>query len=194
MCKTDKVRITAKNTDLSFSIKGIGAESCGGKHNIPDGEVFSCPVKDSVEGYVSFNAPTIYDGVAFDNIRLEFKKGKIVSATGSDSKRLNEILDTDEGGRYLGEFAIGFNPFITKPMRDILFDEKITGSLHLTPGCAYETAGNGNQSAIHWDMVLLQTPEHGGGEIWLDDVLIRKDGLFVPLSLQALNPANLLSI
>jgi len=193
MASTDKVHIVGPGTDLKFSIKGIGAEACGGNHNIPDGEVFSCPVKESVNGVIQFNAPTIYDSIPFDNIRLVFKDGKIVEATGSNTERLNAILDTDEGARYIGEFAIGFNPFIQEAMRDILFDEKIAGSLHFTPGAAYESAGNGNKSNIHWDMVNIQTPKHGGGEIWFDGVLIRKDGEFTLPELQSLNRSNLLA-
>jgi aminopeptidase len=192
MNKTDKVHIKGPGTDLRFSIKGIGSVPCGGLRNIPDGEVFSCPVKDSVEGTISYNAPTVYLGTAFDNIKLTFKAGKIVEATSNNTKRLNEILDTDEGSRYIGEFAIGFNPHIMAPMRDILFDEKIAGSFHFTPGQAYEIGGNGNKSAVHWDMVCIQRPEYGGGEIWFDDKLVRKDGLFVPAALKKLNPSELL--
>ena len=192
MNKTDRVQIKGPGTDLKFSIKGIGAEACGGLRNIPDGEVFSCPVKDSVEGVIQYNAPTVYLGTAFDNIRLVFKKGKIVEATANNTKRLNEILDTDAGARYIGEFAIGFNPHITEPMRDILFDEKIAGSFHFTPGKAYERAGNGNESVVHWDMVSIQRKEWGGGEIWFDDKLIRKDGLFTTPALRKLNPDQLL--
>jgi aminopeptidase len=101
------------------------------------------------------------------------------------------MLDTDEGARYLGEFALGMNPRITRPMKDTLYDEKIMGSLHLTPGRAYEDADNGNRSSVHWDLVLIQTPEWGGGEIWFDGVLVRKDGRFVLPELQGLNPENL---
>jgi aminopeptidase len=194
MNKTDRVHLKGPGTDLKFSIKGIGAVACGGLRNIPDGEVFSCPVKDSVEGVIQYNAPTVYLGTSFDNIRLVFKAGKIVEATSNNTKRLNEILDTDAGSRYIGEFAIGFNPHILEPMRDILFDEKIAGSFHFTPGQAYETGGNGNKSAVHWDMVNIQRPEYGGGEIWFDGKLIRKDGLFVPKALQALNPDQLLKV
>jgi aminopeptidase len=192
MKKTDRVHIKGPGTDLRFSIKGIGAQPCGGLRNIPDGEVFSCPVKDSVEGYVQYNAPTVYLGASFDHIRLGFKAGRIVEATANNTQRLNEILDSDAGARYIGEFAIGFNPHIREPMRDILFDEKIAGSFHFTPGQAYEGVGNGNKSQVHWDMVCIQRPEYGGGEIWFDGKLIRKDGLFVPKSLHKLNPDYLL--
>jgi len=191
MAKADKVHLKGPGTDLTFSIKGIGAKKCEGTRNIPDGEVFSCPVKNSVNGVIQYNTPTLYAGTKFENVRLEFKDGKIIHATANNTKKLNEILDTDAGARYVGEFAIGFNPHIQNPMCDILFDEKIAGSLHFTPGKAYEDCGNGNNSAIHWDMVLIQRPEWGGGEIWFDGELIRKDGIFVPKDLHPLNPANL---
>jgi aminopeptidase len=191
MAKTNKVRLVAPGTDLTFSIKGMGAIPCVGTRNIPDGEVFSCPVKDSVNGVIQYNTPTIYAGTKFENIRLEFKAGKIVKATGSNTKKLNEILDTDPGARYVGEFSLGFNPYILNPMCDILFDEKIAGSLHFTPGQAYEDCDNGNRSAVHWDMVLIQRKEWGGGEVWFDGRLIRKDGIFIPKDLKPLNPENL---
>ncbi len=193
MQRADKVRLVAPGTDLSFSKKGIPAVLCQGLRNIPDGEVFSCPVKNSVNGIIQFNTPTIYSGTKFENVMLEFKNGKIVNASANNTKRLNEILDTDAGARYVGEFSLGFNPYILSPMCDILFDEKIAGSLHFTPGQAYEVADNGNRSAVHWDMVLIQRPEWGGGEVWFDGELIRKDGLFVPKDLQGLNPKNLKS-
>jgi len=191
MDRTDRVHLKGPGTDLRFSIKGIGAVVCGGDRNIPDGEVFSCPTKYSVEGHVTFNAPTIYQGTAFDNIRLEFERGKIVKASGNNTEKLNEILDSDEGARYIGEFSLGFNPYILHPMRDILFDEKIAGSFHFTPGQAYEGGGNGNKSRIHWDMVNIQRPDYGGGEVWFDGKLIRKDGLFVVPALKKLNPEYL---
>ena len=193
MTKANRVHLKAPGTDLTFSIKGIGAKMCKGDRNIPDGEVFSCPVKDSVNGCIRFNTPTIYSGTKFENVRLEFKDGKIIKATSNNTKRLNEILDTDAGARYVGEFSLGFNPYIQNPMCDILFDEKIAGSLHFTPGQAYEECDNGNRSAVHWDMVLIQRSEWGGGEIWFDETLIRKDGLFLPNDLKPLNPARLKS-
>lgn len=195
MDETDQVHIKGPGTDLRFSIKGIGSRECGGQRNIPDGEVFSCPVKDSVEGVVQYNTPTVYLGSSFDGIRLAFRRGRIVEATANTpaaTKRLNEILDSDAGARYIGEFALGFNPHIREPMRDILFDEKIAGSFHFTPGQAYEGVGNGNRSQVHWDMVCIQRPDYGGGEIWFDGKLVRQDGLFVPKSLQKLNPDYLL--
>ncbi|SHE59968.1 MULTISPECIES: aminopeptidase [Caloramator] len=191
MNKTDKVRIVGPQTDLTFSIKGIPAVKCDGKMNIPDGEIYTAPVKDSVNGYITYNTPAEYQGFTYENIRLEFKDGKIVKATANDTERINKVFDTDEGARYIGEFAIGVNPYITKPMKDTLFDEKIAGSIHFTPGSSYDDAFNGNKSAIHWDLVYIQTPEYGGGEIYFDDVLIRKDGRFVIPELEGLNPENL---
>jgi len=161
--------------------------------NIPDGEVFTAPVRDSIDGIIQFNTPTIYRGVTHQDIRLVFKNGKAIDATSTATDALNEVLDSDEGARYVGEFAIGFNPYCTKPMKDILFDEKMAGSIHLTPGACYDEASNGNQSDIHWDMVMLQTPDVGGGEMWFDDQLVRRDGRFVVAELEGLNPENLIS-
>ena len=187
MEKTNRVEIKGPATHLSFSIKGIPAVICGGDRNIPDGEVFTAPVKDSVEGQITFNAPSIYQGTAFDGIRLEFKRGKIVHASSNETEKLSKILDSDQGARYVGEFSLGFNPRVFQPMRDILFDEKIAGSFHFTPGQAYEEADNGNRSQVHWDMVSIQRPDYGGGEIYFDGKLIRKDGEFLPRQLQSLN-------
>ena len=188
MEKTDKVRIVSKNTDLSFSIKGIPAVSCCGEYNIPDGEVYTAPVRDSVNGVITFNTPSPYQGNVFSDVSFTFKDGKIVDAwCKGDVDKLNDILDTDEGARYIGEFSLGFHPYIMEPIGDILFDEKIYGSLHFTPGRAYQNAFNGNVSSIHWDLVLIQREEYGGGEVYFDDVLIRKDGEFVLDELKDLN-------
>lgn len=192
MNRTDKVRIVGKGTDLTFSIKDIPAVPCAGHMNIPDGEVYTAPVKDSVNGVLTYNTPSIYQGFTFENVCLTFKDGKIVDAKANDTERINKVFDTDEGARYIGEFAIGVNPYITSPMKDILFDEKIMGSFHFTPGNSYDDAPNGNHSSIHWDLVCIQTPEYGGGEIYFDDVLIRKDGLFVVEDLKCLNPDQLI--
>ena len=193
MNKTDRVRIKGpKETDLSFSIKGIPAIGCSGRFNIPDGEIFTAPIRDSINGIIQFNTPSLYRGATHSNVRLEFQNGRIVKATGSNTEKLNEVLDSDAGARYVGEFAIGFNPYCTKAMKDILFDEKMAGSIHLTPGQCYEEADNGNQSNIHWDMVLLQTEAAGGGEIYFDGRLIRKLGRFVLPELMGLNPEHLL--
>ncbi len=188
MEKTDKVRITAPNTDITFSIKGLTAIPCTGEKNIPDGEIYSAPVRDSVNGTITYNTPSPYQGNVYNHVSLTFENGKIIKATcDEDDDKLNEIFDTDEGARYVGEFALGFNPKILYPMGDILYDEKILGSLHFTPGRCYADCDNGNVSSIHWDMVLIQREEFGGGEIYFDDVLIRKDGKFVLDELKQLN-------
>jgi len=193
MNRTDRVRLTGVGTDLSFSIKDIPTIPCTGRANIPDGEIFTAPVRDSVYGTIAFNTATIYQGTIFEGVILRFEAGKVVeaSAGGGLSPMLNQILDSDEGARYIGEFSLGFNPYILQPMKDILFDEKIAGSFHFTPGGAYDEAFNGNRSVVHWDMVFIQRPEFGGGDVFFDDVLIRHDGLFVPNDLLALNPENL---
>ena len=190
---TDEVHIVGPETDLKFSIKDIPVIPCTGERNIPDGECFTAPVRESVNGVIHFNTPTLYQGTVFNDICLHFENGKIVNASANNSEKLNDILDTDPGARYIGEFAIGFNPYINNPMLDILFDEKIAGSFHFTPGQAYEDADNGVRSSVHWDMVMIQTPEHGGGEISFDGTLIRKDGRFVLPELEGLNPESLLS-
>ena len=191
MNRTDKVHLVGPGTDLTFSIKDIPAIKCAGECNIPDGEVYTAPVKESMNGVISYNTCSEEQGFTYDSIRFEIKKGKIVKATANDTERINALLDTDEGARYFGEFAIDVNPYVLEPMKDTLFDEKICGSFHLTPGMAYEDADNGNKSAVHWDLVMIQREEYGGGEIWFDDELIRKDGLFVTDDLKCLNPENL---
>ena len=193
MDKTDKVRLVAPGTDLSFSLKGLKAVICDGDRNLPDGEVYSAPVKNSINGVIQFNTDTVYEGEYFSNIRLEFKDGKIVKGTSTaNNDKFQRLLNHDAGSRYMGEFAIGVNPYVTKPMLDILFDEKIAGSIHMAIGNSYDDETfNGNRSDIHWDLVLIQTPEWGGGEIWFDDRLIRKDGRFVLPELECLNPEHL---
>lgn len=190
--KTDRVHIVGNNTDLTFSINNMKAIKCDGRKNLPDGEVFTAPIKTSINGKIIYNVPSSYNGFTFDNVCFKFENGKIVKATANNTERLNKILDIDDGARYIGEFAFGVNPYITKPMNNILYDEKISGSFHLTPGKSYEAVPNGNNSSIHWDLVCIQTPEYGGGEIYFDDVLIRKDGLFVLDELVNLNPENLI--
>jgi aminopeptidase len=185
MNKTDKVHISGPGTDLKFSIKKIPIVKCDGTRNIPDGEVYTAPVKNSVNGTIKFNTPSLYQGVVYNDIQFTFEKGKIVKATCSgDNKKLNKILNTDPGARYIGEFAIGVNPFILHPMKDTLFDEKIAGSFHFTPGQCYDEAPNGNNSAIHWDLVAIQRKDYGGGEIFFDNKLIRKDGVFTDAKLE----------
>ncbi len=193
MERTDRVRLKGPGeTDLTFSIKGIPVKPCTGAVNIPDGECFTAPVRESINGVIHFNTPTLYNGISFENIRLEFKKGKVVNHDASmNADKLGSIFDTDEGARYTGEFAIGFHPYIMEPMKDILFDEKIAGSIHLTPGRCYDDASNGNSSEIHWDLVLIQRPEYGGGTIEFDGEVVRRDGMFVTDDLKELNPEAL---
>lgn len=190
---TDRVRLVAPGTDLSFSIRGIPAVPCAGEFNLPDGEIFTAPVQGSVEGTIRYNTPTIYQGASHDDVVLRFEQGCIVDADSSNPEHLRSVLDTDEGARRIGEFAIGLNPYIQRPMKDILFDEKIAGSIHFTPGNAYDEADNGNRSSIHWDLVLRMAADVGGGEIYFDDRLIRKDGLFVIPELEELNPERLIA-
>jgi aminopeptidase len=191
MEKTDRVRMVGPDTDISFSIKGIPAIPCAGELNIPDGEVFTAPVKNSINGTISYNTPSLMQGFTFEKISLTFKDGKIVRATANDTERINKIFDMDAGARYVGEFSFGINPYVLHPMKDILFDEKISGSIHFTPGACYDEAPNGNHSALHWDLVWIQRKDYGGGEVYFDDKLIRKDGLFVVKELLCCNPENL---
>lgn len=188
MEQTDQVRILSPGTDITFSIKNMPAIPCLGMCNLPDGEIYTAPIKDSVNGYITYNTPSPYQGEIYHNVSLKFENGKIIEATCSeDNKKLNAIFNTDEGARYIGEFSFGLNPMILDPMGDILFDEKIIGSIHFTPGASYDDASNGNHSSVHWDLVLIQREEYGGGEIYFDHELIRKDGLFVKKELQHLN-------
>ncbi|MEG0257583.1 MAG: aminopeptidase [Christensenella sp.] len=191
MDRTDKVHIKGPGTDITFSIKGIGSVKCDGHMNVPDGEVYSAPVRNSVNGRITYNTPSFNQGFKYENVSLLFRDGQITEATSNDNERINKIFDTDKGARYVGEFSFGVNPYINKSMGDILFDEKIAGSLHFTPGSSYDDAYNGNESAVHWDLVLVQTPEAGGGEVWFDDVLVRRDGVFTLDELAGLNPENL---
>jgi aminopeptidase len=191
MRNTDRVRVTGPGTDLSFSVRGIGAVPCEGRRNLPDGECFTAPVRDSVEGTIRYNTPSLYLGTTYERLSFTFEGGRIVRATGDPQDRLDSLLDTDAGARQVGEFSLGFNPLVLHPMKDTLFDEKIAGSLHLTPGQAYQAADNGNRSQIHWDLVLIQRPEYGGGEVWFDGELVRKDGRFVAPELEGLNPERL---
>jgi aminopeptidase len=191
MARTDRVRIVAPGTDLRFSIKAIPVVKAAGKNNIPDGEVFTAPVRESVEGAILFNAPSLEDGTTYERISLTFRDGLVVESDSNEPEKLQQVLDTDEGARYVGEFALGVNPRIERPVKDTLYDEKIGGSLHIALGRAYDDADNGNRSSVHWDLVLIQTPLWGGGEVYFDEVLIREDGRFVLPELQGLNPENL---
>lgn len=187
MEKTDMVRIVSPGTDLTFSIKNMPIIPCVGEANIPDGEIYTAPVLNSVNGKITYNAKSPYNGTVFENVTLTFKDGKIIDCNSNHKEKMEEIFNTDEGARYVGEFSFGLNPKIMHPMGDILFDEKIIGSIHFTPGAAYENAFNGNRSSVHWDLVLIQRKEYGGGEIYFDHTLIRKDGLFVLPELTHLN-------
>jgi aminopeptidase len=192
MQETDRVKIVGPGeTDISFSITGMSQCKYAGRHNIPDGELFTVPVRDSVDGRIHFNVPSTFYGTTFDDICIDFKNGKVVNAKCNNTGKLSEILDQDAGARYVGEFAFGLNPHILKPMKDILFDEKIMGSVHLALGNAYKECDNGNRSAIHWDLILIQRPEMGGGGVLFDGTLIRQDGRFVLEELEGLNPENL---
>jgi aminopeptidase len=193
MASADKVRIVGpSDTDISFSIQGMPRYKSAGRHNLPDGELLTAPIRDSANGRIRFNVPSVYYGTTFENVCLDFREGKIVKATCNNSERLNEILDQDAGARYLGEFAFGLNPSITSSIGDILFDEKIAGSIHLAPGNSYPNCNNGNKSAIHWDLILIQKPEWGGGEVFFDGTLVRKNGRFVLPDLAGLNPDRLI--
>jgi aminopeptidase len=191
--RTREIRLVAPDTDLTMNKGEINVIPCTGHRNIPDGECFTAPLRDRVNGTIHFNTATVYQGRTFEDVRLTLGDGKVIEATSSDTVGLNEILNTDEGARYIGEFSLGFHPHVLHPMKDTLFDEKIAGSIHFTPGQAYEIADNGNRSAVHWDMVLIQRPEYGGGEIYFDGELVRKDGLFVAEDLVGLNPDRLLA-
>lgn len=182
-----QVRLVGPGTDLTFRIDGIPVVPCAGEHNIPDGEVFTCPHRESVQGVIQYNTPSRYQGTVFTDIRFVFKDGKIVEATANNTAALNAVLDSDEGARYIGEWSLGVNNRVATPMLDTLFDEKIGGSLHLTPGQAYEAADNGNRSRVHWDLVLIQRGDCGGGRVYFDGELIREDGRFVPEDLTPLN-------
>ncbi len=186
---TDRVQIKGEGTDLSFSIKGINTIIGTAENSYIDGEVYTAPVKESIDGYITYSIPSIYLGHTFEKIRFEFKQGKIIKASckNGSNEMLNRILDTDEGARYIGEFALGINTEVKLPMNDIHYDEKMATSFHLTPGNCYDSAPNGNKSSIHWDLVCDQSPTYGGGEIWFDDVLVKKDGVFVLPQLKQLN-------
>lgn len=184
--KTDIVHLKGEGTDIKFSVKGQNWIPCFGERNIPDGELFSSPVLDSVNGQITY-APSVYQGKPFEFVKLVVKNGVVTDFDSSNNDMLKEILDTDDGARRFGEFSFGLNPVIKNPMYDILFDEKITGSNHLTLGNDYEIAPNGNESAIHWDLVCI------GADVYFDGDLIRKGRVFVKEDLKDLNPDHLLN-
>jgi aminopeptidase len=189
--RANQVRILSPGTDISFSIEGLKCSISAGTWNIPDGETAMKIVRESVDGTIAYNIPSNHQGFVFRDIKLTFKKGQVVGIEANDAKRMEAILDTDVGARYIGEFAIGVNPYLRRPIIDTLFDEKMAGSLHFTPG---GTDAEGRESSVHWDIVLSHLSEYGGGEIYLDGKLWRKDGLFVDDALKRLNPDTLLEI
>jgi len=186
-----EVHLLGVGTDLRFSVKGMKMLVSAGDRNMPDGEGYCSPVIDSAEGVISYNIPSFYRGTLYENVVFELSKGKIVKAESNYTDRINEVLDMDEGARCIGEFAIAVNPHIVKPSGTILFDEKMTGSIHFTPGREIWKAGNGNRSIVHWDLVYCQLPQYGGGEMLFDGTLVRKDGRFVVPELECLNPEHL---
>lgn len=179
--KTDEIHLKGDGTNIKFSVKGQNWIPCYGERNIPDGELFSSPIIDTVEGEITY-APSVYQGKPFEFVKLKVEKGVVIDFDSSDNDALKSILDTDPGARRFGEFSFGTNPIIGKPMYDILFDEKIYGSNHLTLGQDYEIAPNGNKSSIHWDLVCI------GADVYLDGELIRKGREFVTEDLKVLNP------
>lgn len=175
--KGESVRILADDTDLTFSIKGRAAIKCDGKHNMPDGEVFLGPVETTTEGFIHYSFPAIYSGREVSGVTLKFKNGKVVDAKAEKNEKfLHAMINTDKGAKYLGELGIGMNPHITKFVRQILFDEKIIGTVHLALGRAYKEGGGVNKSALHWDMIKDM---RRGGRLYVDDKLIQKNGKFL---------------
>ena len=187
MMRTDQIAIKAPGTELTFSIKGCCKPPACGIFNIPCGETGMPIIPESANGRISYNLPSFFQNTLFEDISLTLKDGKIVEARSNHTERMNEILDTDPNARRIGEFAMGFNPYITRPINDTLFDEKMAMTMHFTPG----NDSIYNPSAIHWDIVTSHAREMGGGEIYADGVLIRKDGLFVLDELKQLNPREL---
>ncbi|MDZ7680788.1 MAG: aminopeptidase [Fodinibius sp.] len=182
---TNMIRLEGEGTDIEFSVEGQTWIPCAGKRNIPDGELFSSPILSSVNGYITY-APSVYQGKPFEYVKLEVRDGVVIDSDSSNNEALQDILDTDAGARQFGEFSFGLNPVIEEPMYDILFDEKIYGSNHLTLGNDYEIAPNGNESNIHWDLVCI------GADVYLDGEKIREGREFVADDLKGLNPENLL--
>jgi len=172
----DEVQVKGENIDLTLSIKGRTFKNSEGKHNMPDGEIFTGPVEDSVNGWVKFTYPAVKDAREVDGVEIRFENGEAVKATANKGEDfLNAILNTDVRSRYLGEFAIGTNEKIQRFTRNILFDEKIGGTVHMAFGAGYPDTGSANKSAIHWDMICDM---RSGGEIWVDGALFYKDGEF----------------
>lgn len=170
----EKVHLISEGTDLHLSIKDRVFINSDGKRNFPSGEFFTSPVEDSANGVVQFDIPASYDGHAVEGVRLVFKDGRVIEASARQGEDfLHQMLDLDEGSRYLGEFAFGNNMGVTHATKQILFDEKMGGTVHMALGASYPETGGQNHSALHWDMICdLRT----AGEVWIDDVLFLKDG------------------
>jgi aminopeptidase len=172
----DQIVIQGENVDLKFSIRGRSFENCDGKFNFPDGEIFTGPVEDSANGYIRFSYPAIYSGQEVDDIELWFEDGKVVKENaGKGQDLLTKMLNTDEGARFLGEWGLGTNYGIQRFTKNMLFDEKIGGTIHLAVGAGFPETGSKNDSGIHWDMLC----DMKDSEIWVDGDLLYKDGKFV---------------
>ena len=185
MEETDEVHLVADGTDLKVNIAGIPAIKCCGKQNMPDGEVFTAPQKNGVNGFITFNTPSMYMNKSFNWIKLWFENGKVVKTDSDNKKDLDEILNTDEGAKYVGEFSFGTNKNIQNPAKSILFDEKIGGSNHMALGKCYEEAPNGNDSAIHWDMIIRH--KEAKGKVYMDGELFQENGVWVHPDMQKFN-------
>lgn len=173
----EELRVDGPDVDLRMSITGRTFKNCDGKNNMPDGEIFTGPVEESVEGHVRFSYPTVYQGRKLEGVHVWFEKGRVVRATADKGEDfLQQTLDIDAGARYVGEFAIGTNRGITRSTGNTLFDEKINGSFHMALGAGMPETGSRNESAIHWDMVCDLAH---GGRIFVDDALIYEDGHFL---------------
>ncbi len=175
MKKVDKVRIVGEKTDLEFSIKGRNIIVADGKHNMPDGEVFTSVIEDSVNGRIFFDMPAVKMGQIVENIYLEFKNGVVVRYNAEKNKHfLEKMINTDIGSKRIGEFGIGLNYNIKRAVKNILFDEKIGGTIHLALGRGYKETGSKNDSAIHWD--LIKDMRKKGSKIYFDDEIVFEDG------------------
>lgn len=173
----DTIRLVSSNTDLTYRVGGRTWINAAGDKNFPDGEVFTGPIEDSAQGYITYSFPAVYSGREVEGVRLVFEQGKVVEATAQKGQDLLiSLLDMDPGARYLGEVAFGLNYGITRFSRNILFDEKIGGTVHLALGASYPETGGRNQSALHWDMICDMRSE---SEVYADGELVYRDGRFV---------------
>lgn len=175
--KKSKIRITGDKTDITFNVSDRIWKSCAGECNFPDGEVYTSPVEDSAEGQIYFDYPQIYRGNEAQKVLLTLKNGKIIDAKAEKGEEyLNNMLDTDEGSRFVGEIAIGTNEMVQEVTGNILFDEKIGGSIHMAAGASYPDTGGKNVSGLHWDLIKNMK---NGGKIFADDELIYENGKFL---------------